>query len=113
MPFDKFVDLTSLWEQRRKGIQQSLRSISIEELNKIAKQHQEEFVDDPWRDEFLRLMVEHPHASFYHAVPQEDIEVLYCRDKDFGVWVLAGSGMGPLDDQGRRHMKEATELLRS
>ena len=28
-------------------------------------------------------------------------------------WVLPGSGMGPLDDQGKRYMKEAIELFRS
>lgn len=27
--------------------------------------------------------------------------------------VLPGSGMGPLDDPGKRHMKEAIELFRS
>jgi len=113
MPFDKFVGIQTLHEERRKHILESLRSISIDELRKLAKEHQEEFVDDPWRDEFLRLMVERPHASFYHAVPQEDIEVLYCRDEDFGLWVLPGSGMGPLDDQGKRYMKEAIELFRS
>jgi hypothetical protein len=33
--------------------------------------------------------------------------------KIFGLWVLPGSDMGPLDDQGKRHMKEAIELFRS
>lgn len=109
MPFDKFVDLPELLKERRQGIQQSLRSISIEELNKIAKQHEDEFVGDPWREEFLRLMAEHPHASFYHAVPQKDIEVLYCRDEDFGLWVVPGTGSGPLTEQNKRLMKEAIE----
>ena len=58
MPFDKFVDMETLSEERRKGLHQSLRSISLAELNDIAKQHEDEFVGCPWREEFLRLMAE-------------------------------------------------------
>ena len=112
MPFDNFIGLTTILEQRRKSIQQSLRSISVEELNEIAKRHQEEFVDDPWRVAFVRLVAEHPHGSFYYALPQSGLEVLYFREQDFGIWVLRGSGMGPLDDQAKRHMKEAITAAR-
>src|SRR5262249_55327403 len=48
MPFDKFVDIQTITEARRKAIQQSLRSISVDELNKIAKDHEEEFLGDPF-----------------------------------------------------------------
>ena len=113
MPFDKFVDLPELLKERRQGIQQSLRSISMEELTKTAKQHEDEFVGDPWREEFLRLMAQHPHAGFYHAVPQVDIEVFYCHDQDFGFWVVPGTGSGPLTEQNKRQMKEAIELFQS
>jgi hypothetical protein len=109
MPFDKLKYPEELWEERRRSVQQSLRTITIDELKKIAKEHDEEFIDNPWRDEFLRLMAEQPHATFYHAVAQEDAEVLYCRDADFGFWVVPGSGIGPLDATGKRLMKEAIE----
>ena len=107
MPFDKFKMPEELSKERRKRIQQSLRSISIDELKSILKQHEEEFVDDPWREEFLRLMAAQPPPSFEYAEPQEDVVVYYCRDADFGVWVVPGSGMGPLDATGKRLMKEA------
>ena len=110
MPFDKFVDIETLQEERRKHIRKSLRSISVDELRKLAKEHQEEFVDDPWRDKMLRLIEERPQASFYHAVPQENFVVIYCRDEDFGLWILPGSGMGPLPEEGKRHVKEALGL---
>lgn len=42
--------------------------------------------------------------------PQEDIVVIYCRDEDFGLWILPGSGMGPLDETGKRHIREAITL---
>ena len=109
MPFDKLKYPEELREERQKAIQESLETISFDQLRKVAKEHEEEFVDDPWRDEFLRLMQEQPQASFYTAVPQKDVVVYYCRDADFGVWVLVGSGMGPLDATGKRLMKEAIE----
>ena len=109
MPFDKFVDLPTVWEERRKGVEQSLQPISLDELKKILKQHEEEFVENPSRDEFLRLMEERPQASFYTAVPEENVVVYYCRDADFGVWVLVGSGIGPLDATGKSLMKGAIE----
>jgi hypothetical protein len=107
MPFDKFVDMPTVLEERQKHMLESLRSISIDELRKLAKEHQEEFVDDPWRDKMLRLIEERPQASFYHAVPEENVVVVYCRDEDFGLWILPGSGMGPLDETGKRHIREA------
>jgi len=110
MPFDKFVDLPALWEERQQNIRESLRSISIEELRKLAKEHQDEFVDDPSRDKLLRLIEKRPQASFYQAAPQENIVVIYCRDEDFGLWILPGSAMGPLDETGKRHIKEAITL---
>ena len=58
MPFDKLKYPEELWKERRKGVQESLGSISVEELKKITKEHEQEFVDDPWRDEFLRLIAE-------------------------------------------------------
>ncbi len=109
MPFDKFVDMETLSEERRKSVADSLRPITLKELVVTLKQHEEEFVGDPWRDEFVRLMQEQPHASFYLAIPQKDIVVYYCRDADFGVWVVPGSGSGPLDEAGKRVMKEAIE----
>ena len=113
MPFDKLKYPEELWEERRKGVAESLRPISINELVITLKQHEEEFVGDPWRDEFVRLIQELPYASFYLAIPQKDIVVYYCRDADFGVWVLPGSGSGPLDETGKRVMKEAIDGSRS
>ena len=109
MLFDKLLYPEELLKQRTRSIQQSLRVISADELNQIALQHQDEFIGTPWRDEFQRLMREQPHASFYHARAQADAEVLYCRDTDFGIWVVPGSGSGPLGESGKSLMKEAIE----
>ena len=108
MPFDKLKFPEELFKDRREAVTQSLTSISLDELKQVEKQHQEEFVGDPWRDEFLRLMAEQPRAGFYRAMPQPNVVVYYCAEADFGFWVVPGSGSGPLDESGKRLMKEAT-----
>src|SRR4030095_2919356 len=43
---------------------------------------------------------------------EQNEDAVQLQNEDFGLWVLPGSGMGPLDDQGKRYMKEAIELFR-
>gem|GEM_PF-423476 len=110
MPFDKFLDIQTITEARREAIQQSLRSISLDELKKIARDQLSEFEGDPWYTAFVRIIDEHPHGSFYCAVVPEGATVFYSREEDTGVWILPGSGMGPLEDSGKRLVREAIGL---
>ena len=106
MPFDKFVDMEILSEERRKAVQESLQSMSVAELRKVVKELSD-FKGDPWQENFVRVIDAHPEASFYRAVTQEGAIILYCPGEDTGIWFLPGSGMGPLPEQAKRHMKEA------
>jgi hypothetical protein len=110
MPFDKFLDIPTITEARRKAIQQSLRTLSVDELKKIACDQLADFEGDPWQENFLRIIAEHPQGSFYCAVVPEGATVLYCREEDTGVWILPGGGMGPLEDSGKRLLREAIGL---
>ncbi len=107
MPFDKFADIQTLQKERRDAVHQSLREITLEELKKVVNENLSDFEGDPWQANFLRMIEENPQGSFYHAMTKEGAIVLYCRDENAGVWVLPGSGMGPLPDEGKRHAKEA------
>jgi hypothetical protein len=107
MPFDKFVSLERVNEERREAVRQSLRSVTIEELKAIVNEVLAEFESDPWQESFLRVMEEHPQGSFYRAAINEGAILLYCREADTGVWVLPGSGMGPLPEPAKLDMKEA------
>ena len=100
MPFEKF-DLEALTKERRKAIAKSIRTVSTEELNKIGEEifH---YADDPWRQAFFRFIAENPGATFYHAVTSDNVNIVYCRDKDKGMWFLPGSGMGPLQVQRKK-----------
>lgn len=104
MPFEKF-DLENLDKERRKAIAKSIRTISVEELKAIGEEifH---YADDPWREAFFRFIDENPGCTFHHAITSDGVNIVYCRDKDKGMWFLPGSGMGPLQATGLRTMKE-------
>jgi hypothetical protein len=104
MPFETF-DLASLNKERRKAIAQTIRTVSAEELKKIGNEifH---FAEDPWRDAFFKFIEENPGATFHHAITSDGVNLIYCRNKDKGMWFLPGSGMGPLQERGRKVMQE-------
>ena len=106
MPFDKFVDMETLSEERRRALQESLQSMTVAELRNVVKELSD-FEGDPWQENLVSVIEAHPEASFYRAVTQEGAIILYCPGEDTGVWFLPGSGMGPLPEQAKRHMKEA------
>ncbi len=63
MPFDKFVDIDKIDDDRRKSVTKSIRIINVEELKKLAE---EIFPspDDPWKQTLLQLIAENPGATF-------------------------------------------------
>ena len=107
MPFEKF-DLESLTKDRRKAIAKSIRTISVEELNRLG---QELFpdADHPWRETFFRFITENSGSTFHHAITSDGVNIIYCRGKDKGIWFLPGTGKGPLQVRGRQIMKEMIE----
>src|SRR5215472_7205224 len=106
MPSDKFADIESVSDQRRRAIQESMKSMPVAELRKVVKELSE-FEGDSWQQKLVEVVETHPEESFYRAVTQEGVIILYCPGENIGVWFLPGSGMGPLPDQAKRHMKEA------
>src|SRR5258708_8282743 len=105
MPFDKFVDIDKIDDDRRKNVIKSIRIINVEELNKLAEEIFQS-PDDPWKQTLLQLIAENPGATFCHADAGEDVIFLYCREVDKGLWFLTGSGMGPLPAQARQMLKK-------
>jgi hypothetical protein len=104
MPFDTY-DLESLTEERRKSIAQTIRSISVEELTKLGDEIFRQ-VDDPWREVFRQFIADNPGATFNYATTSDGVHIIYCADKDKGIWFLPGTGKGPLQARGRQAMKE-------
>jgi hypothetical protein len=104
MPFEKF-DLETLNKERRKSAAKTIRPIDAEELKKMGNEIFR-YADDPWREAFFNFISENAGASFYHAVTSDGYNFVYCPDKDKGMWFLPGSGMGPLQERGRKAIKE-------
>src|SRR5689334_17622290 len=107
MSFEQF-DLESLNKERLKAISQTIRIISPEELKKLGEELFK-FADDPWREAFFKFVAENPGCTFHHAVASDGVNLIYCRDRDKGMWFLPGSGLGPLQERGRNIMKEMIE----
>jgi len=110
MPFDKF-DLDATTEERVKSIKKTIRSINVEEVKKMGD-NLFQYADDPWRDAFFRFVAEHPNATFYHALTHENVNILYNTDSGKGIWFLPGSGLGPLQDRGKKVMNDASQSAR-
>jgi hypothetical protein len=102
MAFEKF-DLEDLDKKRRKAIAESIRTISVEELKALGNEIFR-YADDPWREAFFQFIAENPGATFHHAVTSDAVNIVYCRDKDKGIWFLPGSGLGSLQAMGRKVM---------
>ena len=100
MALEKF-DFEHVTEERRKSMAKTIRPISLEELKKLGE-GLFKFADDPWREAFFRFLAENPGSTFHHGVASDGVNVVYCRDKDKGIWFLPGRGMGPLQPRGRK-----------
>src|SRR4051812_22683789 len=107
MPFEK-LDFENLGAERRASIAKSIRTISEEELKKVGEEIFI-FVDDPWREAFFRFIAENRGSTFHHALTSDEVHIVYCRDKDKGMWFLPGTGKGLLQAKGRQTMKEMIE----
>jgi hypothetical protein len=110
MPFEKF-DLEELTKERRKAIAQSIRIVSHEELKKIGDEIFR-YAEDPWRHTFFKFIAENPGATFHHAVTSDNVNIVYCRDEDKGMWFLPGVGKGPLQDRGKGILKDIIQAQR-
>ena len=108
MSFDKFVDLETLTKERRAAIARSIRSMSTEELKQIGEKLFP-LAGDAWRDAFFQFIADNPSATYHHAVTDDGVNLVYCREKDKGIWFLPGRGLGPLQARGRKTMKEIIE----
>ena len=99
------LDLENLNEERRNAVAKSIRLITLEELKKIGEELFQ-MADDPWREAYFRFITENSAATFHHGITHDGVNIVYCKDKDKGMWFLPGSGMGPLQAKGRQMMKE-------
>jgi hypothetical protein len=94
--------------ERRKAIAETINTISADELKALGE-GLFPFQDHPWREKFFNFVNENSGSVFHHATTHDRVHIIYCRDKDRGMWFLPGSGMGPLQALGLKTMKEIVE----
>jgi hypothetical protein len=104
MPSDNF-DIDNLTDARRKAIEESIHTISVEELKKLTEGLFPS-ADHPWRETVFRFIDENSDATFHHAVTHDRIHIIYCGAKDRGMWFRPGSAVGPLQPKGLAILKD-------
>ncbi len=99
------LDIESITEARRKAIEQTIEPIGIDELKALGEKVFPSF-DHPWRETFFRFLEENSGSTFYHATTNDQVEVIYCPEKERGMWFLRKGGAGPLRARGIGILKE-------
>lgn len=99
------MDFNATLEKRRKSVEESIRQIDTADMKKIGEDLFP-YLDHPWRDAFFNFVDENPHSTFYHARTTDGFEILYCKEKEKGIWFVPDSGKGPLQARGIQIMKE-------
>ena len=107
MAFEKF-DLDALNAERRVAMAKSLRPITVEELTQIGEKLFPT-AGDSWGVLFAEFLKDNKNATFHHALTSDDVQIVYCRDKDRGLWFTARGSKGPLGERGRAVMKQMIE----
>lgn len=52
---------------------------------------------------------ENPNVTFHHATTHDGVHIIYCTDRDKGIWFTPGSGIGPLQEKGRKILSKIVE----
>ena len=102
------LDINNITEGRRKSIAETIKAIDIAQVKKIGEELFP-FFDDPWREIFFEFLKENTGATFHHATTSDGVQILYCRDKDRGIWFMPHVGLGPLQPKGLSMMKDIVE----
>jgi hypothetical protein len=103
------IDINSIMENRRQAVEASLQQISVDELKDLGEQLFP-YIDHPWRDTFFQFIEENLGATFYHGATHDRIHILYCSEKEKGIWFQPGNGRGPMQARELAIMKEIVDL---
>jgi hypothetical protein len=92
------MDLESTMANRRRAVQDSIQPISIEKLRALEGDIFP-YIEHQWREPFEQFLTEN-----------EGIQIIYCPAKDRGIWFIPKQGLGHLQSQGLKIMKEVLAM---
>jgi hypothetical protein len=102
------LNMDEVMKARRKSVAESIRPVATDELKALGNELFPTF-DHPWREVYFNFVTENANASFYHAVTDDGIHIIYCHTKEKGMWFMPGTGMGPLQPNGLKILKEVVQ----
>src|SRR5581483_2228506 len=77
------LNMDEVMQARRKSVAGTIRPIAIDELKTLGNELFPTF-DHPWREVYFNFVTENANASFYHAVADDGIHIIYCHTKEKG-----------------------------
>jgi len=102
------LDMDSITQGRRKAIAASIETISNVRIKAIGEELFP-YSGDPIREKFFQFVAENAGCTFHRADASEDIQILYCHDKNQGIWFIPHTGFGPLPANGLDMLKQIVE----
>ena len=97
-----------IMESRRNAVADSLCAINATEVKALTDELFP-YVDHPWLEKFAEVVSDPASGTFYHAVVDERVHVLYCHGKNIGMWFILGVGKGPLQPEQLEIMRKVVE----
>ena len=104
----EIFDIKEVMESRRHSLEESLNTISVAALKSLTEELFPSF-DHPWLEKFSEVVCDPASGTFHHAMADDRVQVLYCHDKNIGIWFIPGSGKGPLQPNQLEIMREIVE----
>jgi hypothetical protein len=102
------LNIKEILESRRHAVEESLSTISSAELKALTDELFPS-ADHPWLEKFSEVISDPASGTIHHAMTDDHIHVLYCHDKNIGMWFIRGSGKGPLQPEQLQIMREIVE----
>ena len=101
-------NIEEIMESRRHAVAETLRPISVAELCALTDELFPS-VDHPWLEKFAEVVNDPASGAFHHAMADEQVHVIYCHDRNIGMWFIRGSGKGPLHPKHLEIMRVIVE----
>lgn len=102
------LNMEELTDERCKAIEESIHTISLDELKALGEE-MFPYLDHPWHETFFNFITENAGSTFHYATTRDHVHIIYCHDKDQGMWFIPGKGRGPLQEKGLRALKTIVE----
>jgi hypothetical protein len=102
------LNVKEVIQSRRDTVEESLHTVSVAELKALTDELFPS-IDHPWLEKFSQVVNDPASGPFHHAFADDHVHVLYCRDKEIGMWFIRGIGKGPLRPEELKMMRQIVE----